>query len=102
MHNLKRVADDYKVAHKTLVAHCLPEPAKNQKRPTMSNIDYNFQETLVHDIIHLDDAFRHSIIPGDKVLAPAGLDNDKFLPGVVLEGVEKRFGSGKLRHIDIQ
>ena len=53
-----------------------------------------YQETIVHDIIHLDDAYRHSIIPGDKVLAPAGLDIDKYLPGVVLEGVEKRFGSG--------
>ncbi|XP_070537442.1 uncharacterized protein [Ptychodera flava] len=48
------------------------------------------QETAVFDIIAYDDALRHTVVPGDKVLAPWEKDGVRYGPGTVLEGVEGR------------
>ena len=54
----------------------------------------SYQETFVYDIISLDDAHRHSILPGDKVLAPWEPESSRYGPGVVVEGQEKRLAEG--------
>ncbi|CAH1799465.1 unnamed protein product [Owenia fusiformis] len=56
--------------------------------------DTVYQETFNHDIISYKDAQRHAIVVGDKVLAPWTHQGEKFGPGVVLEGVEKRYTDG--------
>ncbi len=48
------------------------------------------QETAIYDIISYNDASRHSIAAGDKVLAPQGKLKFRFAPGTVLEGLEGR------------
>ncbi len=54
----------------------------------------SYQETFVYDIISLDDALRHSVLPGDKVLAPWEGEGEKYGPGVVVDGQEKRDAGG--------
>ena len=53
-----------------------------------------YQETFLHDIISRDDALRHSILPGDKVVAPMEPEGEKYGPGVVIDGQEKRESAG--------
>ncbi|XP_022112063.1 uncharacterized protein LOC110991156 isoform X2 [Acanthaster planci] len=48
------------------------------------------QETAVYDIISYNDASRHSVAAGDKVLAPHGKLQFRYAPGSVLEGLEGR------------
>ncbi|KAI8482564.1 hypothetical protein Bbelb_397120 [Branchiostoma belcheri] len=58
------------------------------KAPTLKS---RMQETGIYDMIAHVDAFRHKIVPGDKVLAPWEETGRRFGPGTVLEGVERRF-----------
>ncbi|CAH1250088.1 C11orf16 [Branchiostoma lanceolatum] len=58
------------------------------KVPTLKS---RMQETGIYDMIAHLDAFRHKIVPGDKVLAPWEVTGQRFGPGSVLEGVERRF-----------
>ncbi|XP_078583150.1 uncharacterized protein LOC144865931 isoform X3 [Branchiostoma floridae x Branchiostoma japonicum] len=58
------------------------------KVPTLKS---RMQETGIYDMIAHVDAFRHKIVPGDKVLAPWEVTGQRFGPGTVLEGVERRF-----------
>ena len=57
--------------------------------------DSIFQETYVYDIIAHVDALRHTILTGDKVLAPMEPDGERYSPGVVIDGQEKRYAEGK-------
>ncbi|KAK3098099.1 hypothetical protein FSP39_016088 [Pinctada imbricata] len=54
----------------------------------------SYQDTLIFDIIDYADAQRHSILSGDKVLAPWEPEGERYGPGVVIEGHEKRQASG--------
>ncbi|XP_060597084.1 LOW QUALITY PROTEIN: uncharacterized protein LOC132751004 [Ruditapes philippinarum] len=53
-----------------------------------------YQDTHVFDIIDYDDARRHTILTGDKVLAPWEPEGERYGPGTVLEGHEKRQAEG--------
>lgn len=55
-----------------------------------------YQETFVYDLISVTDGLRHAVIPEDKVLAPWEPDNQRYGPGVVLQGQEKRTAVGEL------
>uniref|UniRef100_UPI00398E37DB uncharacterized protein C11orf16 homolog n=1 Tax=Pristiophorus japonicus TaxID=55135 RepID=UPI00398E37DB len=48
------------------------------------------QETALYDITHYEDARRHGIRPGCKVLAPWQADMERYGPGTVLQGREQR------------
>ncbi|XP_068116450.1 uncharacterized protein C11orf16 homolog [Hyperolius riggenbachi] len=48
------------------------------------------QKTSVSDIIQYDDAQRHSIVPGDNVLAPWEPELARYGPGTVILGLETR------------
>ncbi|XP_028649748.2 uncharacterized protein LOC114645967 [Erpetoichthys calabaricus] len=48
------------------------------------------QKTRLCDIVQIDEAARHPIIPGDAVLAPLNLNMKKYGPGIVLLGQERR------------
>ncbi|KAF6032676.1 C11orf16 [Bugula neritina] len=52
--------------------------------------DTTYQETFVFDIVQLDDGKRHSIMKGDKVLAPTEVGSDLYEPGTVIDGQERR------------
>ncbi|RDD40696.1 von Willebrand factor A domain-containing protein 3B [Trichoplax sp. H2] len=54
------------------------------------------QETNINDIIALNDAWRHPIKLGDKVLAPRKLGKYEYAPAVVLEGNDPRILTGKM------
>lgn len=55
-----------------------------------------YQETFVFDIVQYDDGRRHSIMKGDKVLAPTEYGSDLYAPGTVIDGQEAREqGKGK-------
>ncbi|XP_077999860.1 uncharacterized protein LOC144452613 [Glandiceps talaboti] len=58
-----------------------PDGGKHQSR---------LQESAIFDLIAYDDAIRHTIVPGDKVLAPWEKEGVRYGPGTVLEGVEGR------------
>lgn len=58
--------------------------------------DMVYQETWVYDIISFEDAKRHAIIPGDKVLAPWEPEGEKFCSGTVITGQEKREAPGNI------
>ncbi|XP_043564762.1 uncharacterized protein LOC122559376 isoform X1 [Chiloscyllium plagiosum] len=47
-------------------------------------------ETALYDIIHYEDARRHAIGPGCKVLAPWEIGMNCYGPGTVLQGREER------------
>ncbi|XP_005093331.2 uncharacterized protein LOC101861562 [Aplysia californica] len=53
-----------------------------------------YQDTYVFDIVDYVDALRHTIISGDRVLAPWEPEGERFAPGIVLEGQEKRHADG--------
>ncbi|XP_045195109.2 uncharacterized protein LOC123550788 isoform X3 [Mercenaria mercenaria] len=53
-----------------------------------------YQDTHVFDIIDYEDAKRHTILTGDKVLAPWEPEGERYGPGTVLEGHEKRQAEG--------
>nr|XP_015193976.1 PREDICTED: uncharacterized protein C11orf16 homolog isoform X1 [Lepisosteus oculatus] len=48
------------------------------------------QKTSIMDVLHYTEALRHSVVPGDKVLAPWETDLVRYGPGSVLSGVEIR------------
>ena len=48
----------------------------------------------MYDIISHSDALRHSVLSGDKVLAPWQPEGEKYAPGVVIEGQERRGAQG--------
>ena len=50
----------------------------------------SYQETFIYDIISLDDALRHSVLVGDKVLAPWEPDSERYAPATVIDGQERR------------
>lgn len=45
------------------------------------------------DIVQVDDAMRHSVMKGDKVLAPVKDNSDLYAPGTVIDGQEGRENS---------
>ena len=49
-----------------------------------------YQETFVFDIVQTDDGRRHSIMKGDKVLAPTDIGSELYAPGTVIDGQERR------------
>lgn len=53
----------------------------------------SYQETFVFDILQFTDSLRHSIMKGDKVLAPCEDNDDLYCPGTVIEGQEARESS---------
>jgi hypothetical protein len=59
--------------------------------------DSYYQDTAIYDIIHYEDAVRHSIKLHDKVLAPFD-SNDKYAPAEVLEGYERRDDPSSTSH----
>ena len=58
-------------------------------RSTGAFSESDFQPTYLFDIIHYADALLHNIKMGDFVLAP-DTPQDRFVPGEVLDGFEKR------------
>ncbi|XP_033739504.1 golgin subfamily A member 6-like protein 1 [Pecten maximus] len=53
-----------------------------------------YQDTFVYDLVDYDDAKRHTVITSDKVLAPWEPKGERFGPGIVIEGHEKRDSDG--------
>ncbi|KAH9525310.1 hypothetical protein Btru_001029 [Bulinus truncatus] len=53
-----------------------------------------YQDTYVFDIVDYHDALRHTIITGDYILAPWEPEGERFGPGIVIEGHEKRHAEG--------
>ena len=53
-------------------------------------MDTTYQETFVFDIVQVDDGKRHSIMKGDKVIAPTEHGGDLYEPGTVIDGQEGR------------
>ncbi|XP_052087168.1 uncharacterized protein LOC127724285 [Mytilus californianus] len=56
--------------------------------------DTTYQDTYVYDIIDYEDAKRHTILAADRVLAPWEADGERFAPGIVIDGHEKRQAPG--------
>lgn len=52
--------------------------------------EVTYQETYAYDIIHHADAMRHSIVKGDRVLAPWEPEGQRYGVGVVIDGQESR------------
>lgn len=48
------------------------------------------QRTAKDDILEYVDGMKHSLLPGDKVLAPWEPDMARYGPGTVLAGIETR------------
>ncbi|KAM7110488.1 uncharacterized protein C11orf16 homolog isoform 1-T1 [Ciconia maguari] len=48
------------------------------------------QKTAKHDILEYLNGMKHSLLPGDKVLAPWEPDMARYGPGTVLTGIETR------------
>ncbi|GFO27244.1 von Willebrand factor a domain-containing protein 3b [Plakobranchus ocellatus] len=53
-----------------------------------------YQDTHVFDIVDHSDAMRHTILTGDRVLAPWEPEGERYAPGIVLSGQEKRHAEG--------
>ena len=53
-----------------------------------------YQDTYVFDIVDHHDALRHTILTGDRVLAPWEPEGERYAPGIVLNGQEKRHAEG--------
>ncbi|XP_062348476.1 uncharacterized protein C11orf16 homolog [Cinclus cinclus] len=53
-----------------------------------SKVQCGQQETPLYDILHYEDARRHPLAPGDRVLAPWEAAAKRFGPGTVLRAVE--------------
>ena len=58
-------------------------------------METTYQETHIFDIISHVDALRHAISTGDRVIAPIQADGDKYAPGVVIRGQERRSAEGQ-------
>ncbi|XP_053140432.1 uncharacterized protein C11orf16 homolog [Hemicordylus capensis] len=52
--------------------------------------DTSVQKTASNDILEYVNGMRHSILPGDKVLAPWEPEQKRYGPGTVLLGIETR------------
>ncbi|XP_069770077.1 uncharacterized protein C11orf16 homolog [Narcine bancroftii] len=48
------------------------------------------QQTAIYDIIQHNEAMRHSVVQGDKILAPWESDGVRYGPGIVVFGIETR------------
>ncbi|XP_042295846.1 uncharacterized protein C11orf16 homolog [Sceloporus undulatus] len=59
-------------------------------RPFAAGKDVSVQETASSDILECVTGMRHSIMPGDKVLAPWEPEQKRYGPGTVLQGIETR------------
>lgn len=57
-----------------------------------------YQDTFVFDIVDYCDAQRHTIISGDHVLAPWEPEGEKYGPGIVIDGQERRQAIGPDDH----
>ncbi|XP_070190904.1 uncharacterized protein [Littorina saxatilis] len=57
-----------------------------------------YQDTFVFDIVDYCDAQRHTIITGDHVLAPWEPEGERYGPGIVIDGQEKRQAVGPDDH----
>ncbi|KAM9311498.1 uncharacterized protein PAF06_009312 [Gastrophryne carolinensis] len=51
---------------------------------------FRMQETSACDIIHYEDARWRPLVPGDHVLAPIDTNMEKYGPGTILRGTERR------------
>ncbi|XP_041452535.1 uncharacterized protein LOC121405694 isoform X3 [Lytechinus variegatus] len=60
------------------------------KDPSGGKCQRLLQETSIYDIKAYNDAMRHPVVPGDKVLAPWEKAGYRFAPGIVLDGIEGR------------
>ncbi|KAJ8050982.1 von Willebrand factor A domain-containing protein 3A [Holothuria leucospilota] len=60
---------------------------RDPKGPKMQHL---LQETALYGVIAYNDAMRHTITPGDKVLSPWEKEAYRLAPGIVLEGIEGR------------
>ncbi|XP_071113522.1 uncharacterized protein [Haliotis cracherodii] len=56
--------------------------------------DTSYQDTYVYDIVDLIDAKRHTILTGDRVLAPWEPEGERYGPGIVIDGHERRDAEG--------
>ncbi|XP_059831838.1 uncharacterized protein C11orf16 homolog isoform X3 [Hypanus sabinus] len=54
------------------------------------NCQISVQETALYDIIQYNEGMRHSVVPGDYVLAPWESDGNRYGPGKVITGIETR------------
>ncbi|KAG7473727.1 hypothetical protein MATL_G00098940 [Megalops atlanticus] len=61
-------------------------------RPAVAggSCEMSLQLTSLADMVHHTEAHRHSLVPGDKVLAPWETELSRYGPGSVLTGVELR------------
>ncbi|XP_029115096.1 uncharacterized protein C11orf16 homolog [Scleropages formosus] len=57
---------------------------------TGASWDSSVQLTSVTSMLSHTEAYRHNLLPGDKVLAPRGLELSQYHPGSVLSGAELR------------
>ncbi len=55
----------------------------------------SYQETHLFDIVSYTDSLRHSIVVGDKVLAPWEPEGERYAPGTVIDGQEQRDARGE-------
>ncbi|GFR61307.1 von Willebrand factor A domain-containing protein 3B [Elysia marginata] len=53
-----------------------------------------YQDTYVFDIVDHHDALRHTILTGDRVIAPWEPEGERYAPGIVISGQEKRHAEG--------
>ena len=60
-----------------------------------------YQETYVHDMVSLTDALRHPILVQDKVLAPWEPEGERYAPGIVIDGQEKRIANGYISLVNL-
>lgn len=61
------------------------EPFRSQGRHPVC-----LQKTVKDDILEYTNGMKHSLLPGDKVLAPWEPDMGRYGPGTVLAGIETR------------
>ncbi|KAH0620904.1 hypothetical protein JD844_021794 [Phrynosoma platyrhinos] len=59
-------------------------------KPFAVGKDISVQETASSDILEYVTGMKHSILPGDKVLAPWEPEQKRYGPGTVLQGIETR------------
>lgn len=62
--------------------------------------DSEYQETFVYDIVSYADALRHPVSMDDKVLAPWEPEGERYAPGIVIDGHERRMADGELNVYD--
>lgn len=59
-------------------------------KPPVSHGRHPVQKTGKDDIVEYVNGMKHSLLPGDKVLAPWEPDMARYGPGTVLTGIETR------------